>query len=101
MVEKNSKILDKSLKSAFFSVLLFLAYLLFFTLPLFNAAWLNLWLAVLFLKFIAEFFALKLACRIFENKELIPLLPLMQLLYPFYVIFFGMLGSLHLYNWKK
>lgn len=100
-VRKNSKILDKSLKSAVFSILLFFAYLLFFTLPLFNGAWLNLWLGVLVLKFFAEFLALMMACRIFENKELIPLLPLMQLFYPFYVIFFGLLGSLHLYSWKK
>ena len=99
-VRKNSKILDKSLKSAFFSVLLFLAYMLFFTLPLFNPAWLELWLITLGIKFSLEFFVLTFACRTFKNNELIPLLPLMQLLYPFYVIFFGILGSLHLYSWK-
>jgi len=99
-VRKNSKILDKSIKSAFFSVLLFFAYLLFFTLPLFNSSWLGIWLAVLGIKFLLEFFVLKSACKIFAVKELTAWLPLMQVFYPFYVMFFGMLGSLHLYTWK-
>jgi len=100
-IRKNSKILDKSFKSAFFSVLLLLAYLLFFTLPLFNSAWLNVWTAALIVKFFAEFFVLRLSCKIFRKKSLVPYLPLYQLLYPFYVIFFGILGSLHLYRWKQ
>ncbi len=99
-IRKNSKILDKSLKSAAFSVALLLTYLLFFTLPLFNADWLTPWLGVLAAKFILEFIALVYAVRIFKQPELLKWLPLMQIIYPFYVMYFGLLGSLHLYNWK-
>ncbi len=99
-IRKNSKILDKSLKSATFSVALLLTYLLFFTLPLFNPAWLVPWLTVLAVKFLLEFWALANAVRIFKMPQLFKWLPLMQLIYPFYVMYFGLLGSLHLYKWK-
>ncbi len=99
-IRKNSKILDKSFKSALFSVALLFTYLLFFTLPLFNPAWLWPWLGILAAKFILEFIALVYAVRIFKLPQLLKWLPLMQLIYPFYVMYFGLLGSLHLYNWK-
>ncbi len=99
-IRKNSKILDKSFKSAAFSVALLLTYLLFFTLPLFNPAWLGLWLGMLSAKFVLEFIALVFAVRIFKVPQLYKWLPLMQLIYPFYVMYFGLLGSLHLYRWK-
>ncbi len=99
-IRKNSKILDKSLKSAVFSVSLLLTYLLFFTLPLFNWGWITIWLTVLGTKFVLEFIALFYALRIFKLPQLLVWLPLMQVIYPFYVMYFGFLGSLHLYRWK-
>ncbi len=99
-LRKNSKILDKSRRSAAFSIVLFLAYALFFTLPLFNSSWLTVWAVVLAGKYLLEYVALHKSCKIFRNKELIPYLPLMMLLYPFYVMILGFIGYLHLYEWK-
>jgi len=100
-VRKNSVIFDKSLGSNLFSLALLAAYLLFFTLPLFNREWLFIWIIVLGTKFILEFIALTCACFIFRLKKLIPFLPVIQFLYPFYIMFFGFLGTMHFYKWKK
>ena len=100
-IRKNSKILDKSFRSAAVSVALFFVFVLFYTLPLFNPTWLPVWLAVIFVKFFLEFVALVQSARIFKMQKLIVLFPLMQIFYPLYVMIFGLLGSLHLYKWKK
>ena len=100
-IRKNSKILDKSFRSAAISVLLFFVFVLFYTLPLFNPAWLTVWLGVIVLKFLLEFVALIQAARIFRANNLILLFPLMQVFYPLYVMVFGLLGTLHLYKWKR
>ena len=100
-IRKNSKILDKSFRSAAVSVILFFVFVLFYTLPLFNPAWLSVWLAVIGLKFLLEYIALIQAAHLFKMKKLIALFPLMQIFYPLYVMVFGLLGSLHLYKWKR
>jgi len=99
-IRKNSKILDKSPVTAGFSVLLFMAYLLFYALPLFDSRYLTLWGVVLVGKFLLEFIDLTIAARIFRVTELIPWLPLFQIVYPFYVMVLGLIGFLHLYRWK-
>ncbi len=100
-IRKNSKTLNKSLPSVIFSILLFASYLLLLIFPLFNAAWLGLWAKVMAAKFIGEFIALFHAAVIFRKKEIIPYLPIMLLVYPVYIIFFSLLGSLQIYQWKK
>ncbi|HHJ52449.1 MAG TPA: glycosyltransferase [Caldithrix abyssi] len=99
-IRKNSKILDKSPISAGFSVLLFAAYLLFYTLPLFDAGYLTLWAVVFGAKFLLEFVDLTVAARTFRVTELVPWFPLFQIVYPFYVMVLGLIGFLHLYRWK-
>ncbi len=99
-VRKNSKIMDKSLKSASFSVFLFIALMLYIFIPVINSAWLIPWLIMLGLKFAAEFIALLISVRIFKLPKLIPWLPVMQIFYPFYVTLLGIIGWLHLYKWK-
>ena len=100
-IRKNSKILDKSFRSAVISVLLFFAFVLFYTLPLFNPAWLTVWLTVWTIKFVLEFTGLWQAAHLFKAQRTIPLFPLMQVVYPLYVMVFGLLGTLHLYKWKR
>ncbi len=99
-IRKNSKTLKKSLPTVFFSVLVFAAYLLFIFLPLLQPSALILWLIVMALKMGVEFWALTQAAFTFRRKELIPWFPLMQILYPAYVIVFSILGALQLYKWK-
>jgi len=99
-IRKNSKIMDKSIKSASFSVFLFTSLILYIFLPLINPAWLTVWLIALGIKFSIEFIALLLSVRIFQSPKLIPWLPVMQIFYPFYVTILGVAGWLHLYKWK-
>ncbi|MBN2424172.1 MAG: glycosyltransferase [Calditrichaceae bacterium] len=99
-IRKNSKIMDKSLKSSSFSVFLFIALMLYIFLPVINPAWLTVWLTMLALKLGVEFIALLISVHIFRLKKLIPILPLMQVFYPVYVTLFGIAGWLHLYKWK-
>lgn len=100
-IRKNSKTLKKSLPSVMISVALFAAYMLFLFLPLLDFSLLSLWIKILIFKFAAEFFALVFAARKFKKTTLIPWLPLMQLIYPLYIIFFSLLGVLQIYQWKK
>ncbi len=100
-VRKNSKTLNKSLPSVLLSIVLFIYFIILIIFPFLNSKWLVLWLALLAIKFSAELITLIKACFIFRKKELIPYLPLMQIIYPGYVIFFSLLGVLQIYEWKK
>ncbi|MGD9897677.1 MAG: glycosyltransferase [Calditrichaceae bacterium] len=100
-VRKNSKTLKKSLPSVLLSTVLFFYFIILIIFPFLNSNWLVLWLALLAIKFGAELVTLIKACFIFRKKELIPYLPLMQIVYPGYVIIFSLLGALQIYEWKK
>jgi cellulose synthase/poly-beta-1,6-N-acetylglucosamine synthase-like glycosyltransferase len=99
-IRKNSKIMDKSLKSVSFSILLLATYLLFFTIPFFNTAWLSVWLGIILLKLIVEYIALSISIKVFQIPKLKPWLFFWEITYPFYVMFFGFLGAMHIYKWK-
>ena len=99
-IRKNSKTLKKSLPTVLFSLLVFAAYLLFIFLPLLQPSLLTLWLIVTAVRMGAEFLALTQAAVVFRRKELISWFPLMQIIYPLYVIVFSVLGALQLYRWK-
>ncbi len=100
-IRKNSKTLKKSLPSVLISLALFAAYMVFLFLPLLDFSLFPLWIKIMIFKFAAEFFTLTFAACKFEKTKLIPWLPLMQLIYPIYIIFFSLLGVLQIYQWKK
>jgi len=100
-IRKNSKTLNKSFPTVLLSLSLFLIFLLFLTFPIFNMDWFALWLFVVIGRFVIEFIALTQASIIFRKKKLIPYLLIMQLIYPFYIMFFSLLGILQIYEWKK
>ena len=100
-IRKNSKTLRKSWATSLASLLAFLIYAYLWLFPLFAPQFLNIWLAVIALKLILEFVTLTLAARIFRRTFLIPYFPIFQIFYPIYIVFFTVLGSLQLYQWKK
>jgi cellulose synthase/poly-beta-1,6-N-acetylglucosamine synthase-like glycosyltransferase len=100
-MRKNSKTFQLSLPNIIVMLAIFLLYLLFFSLPLMLPGILLLWLVVIFIKFAVEYVILRKAARIFEQSDLIPFIPLMQIIYPLYIITFSLLGSFQFYQWKK
>lgn len=100
-IRKNSKTLKKSWPTVAFSLLVFCTYQLFFFVPFLWPTLTVLWLKVIVAKQTLELAALVRAAHRFHKRELILWLPLMQIVYPFYVLFFSILGSLQLYRWKK
>jgi biofilm PGA synthesis N-glycosyltransferase PgaC len=100
-VRKNSKTLKKAGTSVLFSLALFAYYILFAGLPFFLASWIDVWLVLLALKLITEYIDLRKAAYIFGQSDLIKYIPLMQVIYPAYIIFFSLLGVLQVYSWKK
>ncbi|MFT4733449.1 MAG: cellulose synthase/poly-beta-1,6-N-acetylglucosamine synthase-like glycosyltransferase [Arcticibacterium sp.] len=54
------------------------------------------------LKLIPEFFFLSSVLLFFKKSKLIPLIPLLQIIYPMYVVFFGLLSlKKNKYVWKE
>ena len=100
-VRKNSKGLLKSPVSIFFSISLFLYYLFFLTFPLIYPKYFVLWLIIFGLKFIIEFIDLSKAAKIFKLAHTIKFIPIMQIIYPFHIMLFSVLGIFQLYRWKK
>lgn len=100
-IRKNSKTLNKSIPAVLLSLFLLMIFLLFSTLPMINMSWFGLWFYVIIGRFSVEFIALTQASIIFHKKKLIPYLLLMQAIYPFYIMFFSLLGILQIYEWKK
>lgn len=59
-----------------------------------------LWLAFLCCKFMFEFICLYKATAVYHQRQLNRYLPLMQIIYPGYIIIMTILGGLQLYRWK-
>jgi cellulose synthase/poly-beta-1,6-N-acetylglucosamine synthase-like glycosyltransferase len=57
-------------------------------------------LMVIFFKFSAEFIFLALILRFLNHFRLILYIPFVQIIYPFYVIFFGLIAQGKGYEWK-
>ncbi|HES59844.1 MAG TPA: glycosyltransferase, partial [Caldithrix sp.] len=70
-IRKNSKTLKKSWPTVFFSIGLFIFYMLFLTLPFFYPKILSIWFGVIIFKFVVEFIAIYYAALIFRKKQLI------------------------------
>ena len=100
-IRKNSKTLRKGWATSFFSLFAFLIYAYLWLFPLFAPHYFLIWLGVIVLKLLLEFLILTVAARMFRRTFLIVYLPLFQLIYPLYITFFTVLGSLQLYQWKK
>lgn len=103
-VRKNSKVLRKSRTSVAFSLLLVVAVGLFLALPFLEQKvpeWLTVWLVVMFLVFLGEWFCLWKAARIFHQRQLLSYLPLMLVWYPVHILFFSFLGAFDVYEWKN
>lgn len=100
-IRKNSKNLQKSAGSIAFSLLVFVIYLLFIFLPAVQPQLLGLWALVMLVKLALEWLVLYKSTRVFQKHDLRPKLIFMQIVYPFYIIFFSLLGSLQIYQWKK
>lgn len=100
-IRKNSKTLQKSLPAVLFSIAMFGAFVLFISIPFLKPDWLKMWITIIITKQVLEFYALTKAAYIFQKTSIIPFLPLYQIFYPFYIIFFNILGALQIYEWKK
>ena len=59
--------------------------------------WIN---TILIIKFLPEFLFLSLIIRFLNKNKLVPYIPLVQLFYPFYVLFFGITAQRKGYEWK-
>lgn len=100
-VRKNSKALLKSRASILFSVILFVYYMYFLVFPVLFPNFLTLWLIIFAFKCLLEFIDLSKAAKIFELIHTIKYIPIMQIIYPFHIMLFSVLGIFQLYQWKK
>lgn len=99
-IRKNSKTLIRSGASMLLPLSLFLYHVLLFIFPFIFPDKILLWVAFLASKFILEFTSLYKATNIFKQKQLMPYLPLMQIIFPAFITFFTILGGFQLYKWK-
>jgi cellulose synthase/poly-beta-1,6-N-acetylglucosamine synthase-like glycosyltransferase len=61
----------------------------------------NFWInTILIIKFLPEFLFLSLIIRFLNKNKLVSYIPLVQLFYPFYVLFFGITAQRKGYEWK-
>ena len=100
-IRKNSKTFQLSWLSIIFMLTIFFYYLLLIMIPMLLPSTLYLWGVLLFIKFALEYVTLLKAANIFKQRDLIPYIPLMQVLYPAYIIFFSIVGTFQFYQWKK
>ncbi len=100
-IRKNSKVLKATPGTIIFFILLFCYYISIPLLPVSDPGSLVVWGVLLFFKFLLEWFCLMRAAKIFKQESLQYYFPLLQLLYPFFIIFFSWLGIFQKYNWKN
>jgi cellulose synthase/poly-beta-1,6-N-acetylglucosamine synthase-like glycosyltransferase len=100
-IRKNSKTFQLSGTSIFFMLSLLIYSLLTVIIPILIPEWLIPWIVLILIKFALEFLPLLKAAMIFKQKSLIPFIPMMQIIYPFYIIIFSILGTFQFYQWKK
>jgi cellulose synthase/poly-beta-1,6-N-acetylglucosamine synthase-like glycosyltransferase len=100
-VRKNSKILLSTPSSIFMALIIFIYYMIIALLPAVFPQFLLVWLITIILKFVLELSALSLANKIFRQKMRLYTIMLFQIIYPFHIIFFSILGLFQVYKWKK
>ena len=100
-IRKNSKTLKTSGSSVALSLVIFLYYVMLVLLPIILPKAVSIWVITIVIKFILEFIDLQKAARIFGQKDIIPFIPIMQIIYPLHIITFSLIGIFQLYRWKK
>jgi cellulose synthase/poly-beta-1,6-N-acetylglucosamine synthase-like glycosyltransferase len=100
-IRKNSKVLKASPGTVIFFILVFCYYVSVILLPICDPRYLTVWGIFVLLKILLEWICLNRAVRVFRQESLKGYIPVMQLLYPFFIIFFSLLGIFQKYNWKK
>jgi biofilm PGA synthesis N-glycosyltransferase PgaC len=100
-IRKNSKVLKAAPGTVILFILLFCYYISIPLLPVSDPGSLTVWIVLLFLKLLLEWVCLTRATKIFKQESLLRYIPLLQLLYPFFIIFFSCLGIFQKYNWKN
>jgi cellulose synthase/poly-beta-1,6-N-acetylglucosamine synthase-like glycosyltransferase len=100
-IRKNSKTFQLSFTTIVSMLVVFLFYLFLILVPFLVPALFAVWIVLITIKFILEYFTLRKAALIFRQSDLIPIIPLMQIIYPMYIIFFSFIGSFQFYQWKK
>ena len=100
-LRKHSKILKQTFSSVAFFISLFLYSVFLLTFPFLVPLMWKIWTMVMGMRFAVEFADLTLAAIIFRKTHLIKFFPIMQVIYPFYIIFFSALGILGIYRWKE
>jgi len=99
-IRKNSKLFQKSAPAILFTLVLLTYHLLLLALPFCAPGFFTVWAVGFGAKFALELMTLLIAVYKFDEKVLLPWLPLFQLLYPVYVITLGLLGSFGRFRWK-
>jgi cellulose synthase/poly-beta-1,6-N-acetylglucosamine synthase-like glycosyltransferase len=100
-IRKNSKTFQLSGGSIIAMAILFLYYSILFIFPFILPSWIIVWFILIALKFILEFIPLRKATFLFDQKDLLRFIPLMQFIYPLYIILFSIIGTFQFYQWKK
>jgi cellulose synthase/poly-beta-1,6-N-acetylglucosamine synthase-like glycosyltransferase len=100
-IRKNSKVLKASPGTVIFFIIIFIYYLSILWLPISNSGSIAGWIVLLFIKLVLEWICLIRAVKIFRQESLTGYLPLMQLIYPIFIIFFSLLGMFQKYHWKR
>jgi poly-beta-1,6-N-acetyl-D-glucosamine synthase len=100
-IRKNSKVLKVSPATILLFVTVFIYHVSIVLVPLLHPGYWLIWGLAVGMKVSLEWNCLLLAVKIFRQEKLRGYLPLMQLLYPFYIIFFSILGIFQKYRWKQ
>jgi poly-beta-1,6-N-acetyl-D-glucosamine synthase len=100
-IRKNSKLFKKSFSSILLSIFLFLYHALLVIFPFILPQYFFIWLTAFMAKLCAEFFTLSVASYKLGDSHILPLIPFMQIFYPFYVTVMALIGSLQVYKWKN
>ena len=100
-IRKNSKTFQLSGWSIAVMLTILTYYFCLILLPIIIPSWLIVWIILLTIKFLMEFIPLRNAAKIFNQNNLIPIIPLMQIIYPLYIIIFSIIGTFQFYHWKK
>jgi cellulose synthase/poly-beta-1,6-N-acetylglucosamine synthase-like glycosyltransferase len=100
-IRKNSKILLSTPSSILMAILIFSYYILTAFLPVVHPQILGIWTIILILKFFLELFPLSLANKIFKQNLPFYFIMIFQVIYPFHIILFSILGLFQVYKWKK
>jgi len=100
-IRKNSKTFQLSGLSITVMLTILIYYFSIILIPILLPSWLSVWIILLVIKMLMEFIPLRNAAKIFKQNNLIPIIFIMQIIYPLYIIIFSIIGTFQFYHWKK